>query len=119
MATNELRRALLLSTALIALTAAPALAQGAKAAPANAEIDCKVTPDDPSCVPAKAGDSTYLSPLTVSGTTAGTVGDPYAQPKALNVVSADEINQFGGQNLDNALRAQAGVFTHDNPQNQV
>lgn len=94
MAIRGFHPALLLTTAAIALAAAPALAQSST-------------------------ESTYLSPLVVSGAAfaGGGIGDPYSTPKGVNTVSSDEIGQFGGQNLDNALRAQAGVFTHDNPQN--
>ena len=115
MATNYSRWVLLLSTALVALSAAPVLAQGTKPA-----VDCKATPDDPSCVPAGKGDkgSTYLTPLVVSGDNSGTgVGDPYAKPAAVTTVGSEEVNQFGGQNLDNVLRTQPGTFTRDNGQN--
>jgi hemoglobin/transferrin/lactoferrin receptor protein len=105
----------------MALSAAPALAQGAKAAPAKAEVDCKVAPDDPSCVPPKSdakGGSTYLTPLVVSGDSSGNgIGDPYAKPAAVSTVGSEEINQFGGQNIDNVLRTQPGTFTRDNAQN--
>jgi hemoglobin/transferrin/lactoferrin receptor protein len=113
MALNH-RRMALLTTALVTLAAGPAFAQQTAT---KTDVDCTATPNDPSCKPVDKSGSTYLSPLVVSAPTAGGIGDPYSQPKAVNTVSSDEINQFGGQNLDNALRSEAGVFTHDNPQN--
>src|SRR3569832_1132870 len=94
MAIRNFRWALLTSTALLAPAVTPALAQSTT-------------------------ESTYLSPLVVAaaGLVGGSIGDPYKKTAAVSVVSKDEIGQFGGQNLDNALRTQPGVFTRDNPQN--
>ncbi|BBK36297.1 hemin receptor [Allostella sp. ATCC 35155] len=58
--------------------------------------------------------ATYLSPVVVE---AGPVEDPYAKPAATGRVGRDEIEQFGGNNLDDVLRAQPGVFTRDSVQN--
>ena len=117
MASNNRRWVLFLSTALVAFTASPVLAQTTKAK-TTADIDCKVTLDDPACKPADKGGSTYLSPLVVSGAGfAGGVGDPYATPAAVSTVGSEEINMFGGQNLDNVLRTQPGTFTRDNGEN--
>ena len=58
--------------------------------------------------------ATYLSPVVVE---AGPVEDPYAEPAATGRVGRDEIEQFGGNNLDDVLRAQPGVFTRDSVQN--
>src|SRR3569623_1383126 len=94
MAIRNFRWALLTSTALLAPAVTPALAQSTT-------------------------ESTYLSPLVVAaaGLVGGPIGDPDKKTAAASVVSKDEIGQFGGQNLDNALRTQPGVFTRDNPQN--
>ncbi|MCR6701628.1 MAG: TonB-dependent receptor [Dokdonella sp.] len=64
--------------------------------------------------PAQADDGTvYLSPLV----TQADETDPYAEPAADSAISADAIDLFGGQNLDDVLRSTAGTFTRDNPQN--
>jgi len=122
MAFRTYRWALLTGTALLGLAVGPALAQQTKTEAADCKTDAKGAVD-PNCAPASkqaavAKGSTYLTPLVVSGNAdAGGVGDPYATPKAVSTVGPDEINQFGGQNLDDVLRTQPGAFTHDNPQN--
>src|SRR3569833_391544 len=95
MAITNFRRALLTSTALFA-PVTPALAQ------------------------TTTTESTYLSPLVVvaaAGLVGGSIGDPYRKTAAVSVVSKDDSGQFGGQNIDNVLRTQPGVFTRDNMQN--
>ena len=56
----------------------------------------------------------YLSPIVVEGA-AGL--DPYGTPGPVSTVSSDEIEQFGGKNIDDVLRATPGTFTRDSPQN--
>ncbi len=60
-----------------------------------------------------AGKTVYLSPLVAEADEA----DPYAEPSAKSVISADQIGVFGDNNLDDALRATPGTFTRDSPQN--
>ena len=100
MSTNPYRLALLSGGALLALgtaTQAQAPAPSVAAAATGARQP-----------------ATYLSPVVVEAETAE---DPYAQPAATSRISRDEIDQFGGQELDSALRAKPGVFTRDNPLN--
>lgn len=106
MAHRDFRWTLLASTALIGLATTPGFAQTTKAkSPAPVAA-------------AKSAESTYLSPLVVSAASiAGGIGDPYAKTAAVSSISKDDISQFGGQNIDNVLRTQPGVFTRDNPQN--
>lgn len=63
----------------------------------------------------RASEPTYLSPIVVQATVGGT--NPYGEAGPSSVISADEIEQFGGKNLDDVLRATPGVFTRDNVQN--
>src|SRR3569623_3555491 len=105
MATRYLYLTLLTNTALIGLGSA-AFAQSAKTD--DTTTDKK---------PAASAASTYLSPLTVGLAAVGGVGDPYAATAAVASVSKEEIDQFGGSNIDNVLRTQPGVFTRDNMQN--
>lgn len=56
----------------------------------------------------------YLSPIVVQGATGV---DPYATPGPVSAISSEEIEQFGGKNIDDVLRATPGVFTRDNVQN--
>lgn len=64
---------------------------------------------------AAAGATTYLQ--TITATSGKTGRDPYATPAATSTITADEIEQFGNRNIDDALRATPGTFTRDNPQN--
>lgn len=59
-------------------------------------------------------DAMYLSPLTSE---ADEEDDLSAKPAANSQISADEIATFGHLNLDDAVRATAGTYTRDNPQN--
>src|SRR3569623_1037296 len=104
MATRYLYLTLLTNTALIGLGSA-AFAQSAKTD--DTTTDKK---------PAASAASTYLSPLTVGLAAVGGGGDPYATSAAVASVSKEEIDQFGGSNIDNVLRTQPGVFTRDNMQ---
>ncbi len=63
----------------------------------------------------QTSEPTYLSPIVVRSTSGGT--NPYGEAGPSSVISADEIEQFGGKNLDDVLRATPGVFTRDNVQN--
>jgi hemoglobin/transferrin/lactoferrin receptor protein len=64
---------------------------------------------------APAGEATYLKTITATGTKTGR--DPYSTPAATSTITADEVEQFGNKNIDDALRASPGTFTRDNPQN--
>ncbi|WP_428425617.1 TonB-dependent receptor domain-containing protein [Pararhizobium sp.] len=64
---------------------------------------------------APAGEATYLKTITVKGGKTGR--DPYSTPAATSTITADEVEQFGNKNIDDALRASPGTFTRDNPQN--
>lgn len=57
-------------------------------------------------------DTVYLSPLTSEAE-----ADESETKPSESRISADEIATFGSHNLDDALRARAGTFTRDNPQN--
>ena len=63
----------------------------------------------------QSANDTYLSPIVLKGTEAPS--DPYAAAGARSFVSADEIEQFGGKNLDDVIRSTPGTFTRDNVQN--
>ena len=58
-------------------------------------------------------EDTYLTPIILSNEGV----DPYGIPGPSSVISADEIEQFGGKNIDDVLRATPGTFTRDNVQN--
>lgn len=58
-------------------------------------------------------DDGYLTPIILTGGE----GDAYGTAQPRSHVSADEIEQFGGKNLDDVLRATPGTFTRDNVQN--
>ncbi|KQV29830.1 hemin receptor [Rhizobium sp. Root73] len=64
---------------------------------------------------APAGEATYLKTITATGGKTGR--DPYSTPAATSTITADEVEQFGNRNIDDALRATPGTFTRDNPQN--
>ncbi|URK87288.1 TonB-dependent receptor [Rhizobium sp. RCAM05350] len=64
---------------------------------------------------AAAGEATYLQTITATGSKTGR--DPYSTPAATSTITADEVEQFGNRNIDDALRATPGTFTRDNPQN--
>ncbi|MBN8481212.1 MAG: TonB-dependent receptor [Xanthomonadales bacterium] len=55
----------------------------------------------------------YLSPIVVTADALARDGDAGNR----STVGRDAIATFGGDNLDEALRATAGVFTRDSPQN--
>ena len=55
----------------------------------------------------------YLSPIVLTGE--GT--DAYSASGPQSFVSADEIELFGGKNLDDVLRSTPGTFTRENVQN--
>lgn len=86
------------------------LAVGAASASAAAQEAASAAADSPP--PADSG-TVYLSPLV----TDADARDPYAEPAAQSTIGRDAIDLFGGQNLDDALRATPGTFTRDSPQN--
>lgn len=71
------------------------------------------SPASTAAPPPGAADTVYLSPLV----TDADAQDPYAEPAAKSTIGRDAIDLFGGQNLDDALRATPGTFTRDSPQN--
>lgn len=93
---------------------APALASRAPARLATALITILAAAGAYAQAPEQPAPGTvYLSPLV----TQADEEDPYAEPAAESTISADAIDLFGGQNLDDVLRSTAGTFTRDNPQN--
>lgn len=55
----------------------------------------------------------YLSPILVTAD----APSPYDEAAARSTIGRDVIATFGGDNLDEALRATPGTFTRDSPQN--
>lgn len=90
-----------------ALLACTALALVALASPAGAEEVNRHQPAE------DLKDDGYLTPIVLEG--GGS--DSYGIAGPASHVSADEIEQFGGKNLDDVLRATPGTFTRDNVQN--
>ena len=100
MPTQNYRSALLSGSAFLVLAAA-AQAQTPAASAAHGSA-------------AGGPQATYLSPVVVEVELGD---DPYSRPAAASRIGRDEIDQFGGQNLDDVLRATPGVFTRDSVQN--
>ncbi len=69
--------------------------------------------DEPGTEAGGVARDTYLTPIVRSSGQ----NDPYRIPAATSTISADEIEQFGGKNLDDVIRATPGTFTRDNVQN--
>ena len=90
-----------------ALLACTALALLASAGLVAAEEAKKTKPAE------EQKDDGYLTPIILKGGE----GDAYGTAQPKSHVSADEIEQFGGKNLDDVLRASPGTFTRDNVQN--
>ncbi|KAA0969332.1 TonB-dependent receptor [Aureimonas fodinaquatilis] len=105
MSYRQSKSILLACTAVLTLSQASAvLAQTATTAAEGASQGAQ----------APAANSVYLSTVTVQSAQGV---DPYLVPGATSVITADEIEQFGGKNIDDVLRATPGVFTRDNVQN--
>lgn len=98
-------------TAIVALAHAwPALAQTASQEP----VEAAETEEEGQAAKRMSSGASYLSPIVVRS---GTSSDPYEAPGPASAVTADEIEQFGGKNVDDVLRATPGTFTRDNVQN--
>jgi len=99
---------------LLTCTAALALVQALPVqAQTSAQVEAQSAEDSEEAQPQSSG-ANYLSPIVVQGAT-GT--DPYVTPGPVSTITPDEIEQFGGKNIDDVLRATPGTFTRDNVQN--
>lgn len=95
------------TTAIALVHASPIWAQ-AQARPQDETVE------DAEAAAPRSSDVNYLSPIVVEG---GSGVDAYGTPGPVSTISSDEIEQFGGKNLDDVLRATPGTFTRDNVQN--
>lgn len=94
---------------LLTCTALVSIALGSQASAQQAQTNASAATEE-----ATSSEPTYLSPIIV---TAGGGKNPYGVAGPTSEITADEIEQFGGKNLDDVLRATPGVFTRDNVQN--